>query len=83
MSSSPQVLVLRHILHKLIDKKDILGRTPLIYAAQSGHEALVRLLLERGADVEAKDRGGETALIYAAESGHEAVVRLLKSAGAS
>jgi ankyrin repeat protein len=43
----------------------------------------VRLLLDRGADVEAKEGGGQTALMVAAESGHEAVVRLLKSAGAS
>jgi ankyrin repeat protein len=43
----------------------------------------VRLLLERGADVEAKDKEGGTALNWAAGLGHEAVVRLLKSAGAS
>ena len=65
-------------LHKLADKKDILGRTPLIYAARSGHEAVVRLLLEHGADVEAKDKErGETALILAAGSGYEAIVRRL------
>jgi ankyrin repeat protein len=38
---------------------------------------VVRLLLERGADVEAKDKEGWTALIFALELEHEAVVRLL------
>jgi ankyrin repeat protein len=68
--------------HKLIEKKDILGRTPLIYAAFSGHEAVVRLLLDRGADVEAKAEDKWTALIWAAILGHEAIVRLLLDRGA-
>ena len=54
------------------------ARTPLSYAAESGHEAVVKLLIERD-DVEAdsKDFSGRTPLSYAAGSGHEAVVKLL------
>jgi hypothetical protein len=60
------------------DPKDGHGRTPLSYAAEYGHEAVVRLLVERD-DVEAdsKDEDGQTPLSYAAAHGHEAVVRLL------
>ena len=58
------------------------GGTPLIIAAYNGHEAIVRLLLEAGADKEAKDNDGFTPLINAAYNGHEAVVRLLLEAGA-
>jgi hypothetical protein len=47
------------------------------------HEAVVRLLLDRGADVDAKEKDRRTALMVAVGSGHEAVVQLLKSAGAS
>jgi ankyrin repeat protein len=73
----------KYSFHKLADKKDILGQSPLIYAARSGHEAVVRLLLERGADIEAKEKGrGWTALIWAAGVGHEAVMRLLLERGA-
>jgi ankyrin repeat protein len=60
------------------DPKDSDGRTPLSWAAERGHEAVVRLLVERD-DVEAdsKDQFGRTPLLWAVENGHEAVVRLL------
>jgi hypothetical protein len=53
------------------------GHTPPLSSSWSGHEAVVRLLLEQKADVDAKDTSGRTALSRAAEMGHEAVVRLL------
>jgi len=53
------------------------GRTALHYAASNGHEAIVRLLLERGADPEGGSHGHHTALRAAAENGHVAVVKLL------
>lgn len=41
-----------------IEAKDGYGWTPLLLAAQKGHEAVVRLLLEKGANIEAKGRDG-------------------------
>jgi ankyrin repeat protein len=43
-----------------------------------GHEAVVKLLLEKGADLESKDRYyGCKPLSWAVESRHEAIVKLL------
>ena len=60
------------------DVQSVHGRSPLSFAASSGHEAVVRLLLERvDVDADSKDKDGRTPLLRAAESGHEAVARLL------
>ncbi|KAJ4128287.1 hypothetical protein NW754_002279 [Fusarium falciforme] len=55
------------------------GQTPLSWAAEEGHEAAVRLLVDKGANIEAKDKFGRTPLSRAAGNGHEAVVKLLES----
>jgi ankyrin repeat protein len=37
------------------DSKDSYGRTPLSRAAENGHEAVAKLLLEKGAELESSD----------------------------
>jgi ankyrin repeat protein len=56
--------------------------TPLIHAAANGHVAVVRVLLEGGADVERGDRDNDTALNRAAREGRLEVCRLLLDGGA-
>ncbi|KAG8526619.1 uncharacterized protein KY384_008820 [Bacidia gigantensis] len=58
------------------------GWTPLLRAAEKGQEGIVRLLLDRGADIEAGNPTSRTALACATENQHEAVVDLLLSRGA-
>jgi ankyrin repeat protein len=65
---------------------------PTTYLQPAGHfrpvvleshaqEAIIKLLLERGADVESIDSSGQSLLSFAAENGREAVVRLLLATG--
>ena len=42
----------------------------MLYAAERGQEAVVKLLLEKGAEADSKDEGGRTPLSYAAEEGY-------------
>ncbi|EFW99839.1 ankyrin repeat-containing protein [Grosmannia clavigera kw1407] len=54
------------------------GQTPLSWAAENGHETVVRLLIATGyAQINSRDVCGRTPLFWAAENGYEAVVRLL------
>jgi hypothetical protein len=67
------------LMHE-INSRDNDGRTPLLWAAARGHEAVVRLLLDTGkADIDSKDRAGLTPLWWAAARGHEAIVKVLES----
>ncbi|MFH1117942.1 MAG: ankyrin repeat domain-containing protein, partial [Pseudomonadota bacterium] len=59
------------------------GRTALHLAAERGLSHVVRLLLDKGADVHWQTHSGRTALIEAAERGHLKIVTLLEEHGAN
>jgi ankyrin repeat protein len=60
------------------DSKGKDGRTPLWRVADDGHEVVVKLLLEKGAD---SDKDGQMPLWRAAGNRHEAVVKRLLEKG--
>lgn len=58
------------------------GWTPLHYAASGGHAAIIGLLLENSAYIDAESPNGTTPLMMAAMYGSEASVKLLLQEGA-
>jgi ankyrin repeat protein len=60
---------------------DPIGVTPLVSAAEGGHDLVVDLLLKAGADLRLQNARGETALMRAARCGHVTVVKRLLDAG--
>jgi hypothetical protein len=57
------------------------GDTPLMIAAMGGHNYLVRMLLEHGADPEIRNKGGTTALMRASARGRYETCRILIDEG--
>jgi ankyrin repeat protein len=66
-----------------VNTKTRYGATALSYACDRGNVELVKLLIERGANVNAQDSFyGATPLTWAADKGHAEIVRLLLEKGA-
>ena len=61
-----------------INERDILGRTPLAWAARNRHEEVVKMLLGREeVDPDVPDNDGQTPLSFAAEYGSKGVLQIL------
>nr|XP_036873551.1 ankyrin repeat domain-containing protein 29 isoform X3 [Manis javanica] len=59
------------------------GTTALFFAAQQGHNDIVRFLFEFGASTECRTKDGGTALLAASQYGHMRVVETLLKHGAN
>lgn len=68
------------VAHGASVQKD--GWSPLHYAATGGSAAIVKMLLSKGAPLEARSPNGSTPLMMAARYGNEAAVDALLAAGA-
>jgi hypothetical protein len=61
---------------------DAMEWSALHYAVFAGHENVARLLIERGADVNARSTNGSSILMMAAREGRDGLAKLLLGAGA-
>lgn len=57
-----------------VDKEN---KSPLHYAADNGHEDVVRSLLAENADINLQDKNNDTALSLAVQRGHRNVAKTL------
>jgi cytohesin len=65
----------------LVAGRDFLyRRTPLHWAANSGHAATVALLLAKGAAIDARDKAGQTPFDRATAMGHAEIAAMLRPA---
>jgi ankyrin repeat protein len=71
------------IANRLNQRIGFLGETPLHKAACWGHDAILQLLLNHGASVNAVNKEGDTPLHDAAREGHVDILQLLLNHGAS
>jgi ankyrin repeat protein len=67
---------------RLLEEANDKGARPIILAARFGQLGVVKLLIGRGADVNATGASGSTALHYASYYGHEETVAFLLDQGA-
>lgn len=65
-----------------LDRKNIGGWTPLMYASYIGHDNIANLLLEAGVDVNATTAKGLSPLMLAASCGNESIAYFLLQQGA-
>ncbi len=75
------VLLLDHGLFREhgagVNAKNNYGKMPLMLAVEEGHEAIVYLLLQHGATIEAPDRSGRTPIDVAVSKGYQIIEKLL------
>lgn len=67
----------------VLERGDTNGRTPLFLAAEHGHQRMVKLLLDKGVNVNADKDFYDNALYAASRKGHKQIVKLLLDAGAN
>ncbi|XP_005109444.1 uncharacterized protein LOC101860609 [Aplysia californica] len=65
-----------------LDRKNLGGWTPLMYACYIGHDNIVNLLIHAGCSKDVKNPRGHTPLMLAASCGNETVARTLVRNGA-
>jgi ankyrin repeat protein len=58
------------------------GQNAMMWAAAEGHTAVVKALLEAGADIHARSKSGFTPLLFSAQRGDTETTKLLLTAGA-
>jgi ankyrin repeat protein len=71
---SVRLLLLNPAARVLVNRADMMGRTPLMTACAAGVAEIGELLIRAGADLTAEDRNARTAMHWAASQGPSGVL---------
>jgi ankyrin repeat protein len=82
MGRAPLVKVLLEQQHIDLEAKDKHDNTALLAAAAGGYAEIVKLLIDKGADVNPQNDQGQTALDIATDQEFADIVTMLKEHGA-
>ncbi|KAI9697547.1 MAG: hypothetical protein M1820_007746 [Bogoriella megaspora] len=82
MARHGSTLLLNMLIYK-VSAKDETEDSLLHEASRIGSEAVMRILINNGADINLRNRGGDTPLHEASRTGYEIAVRLLIDSGAN
>lgn len=66
----------------LLELRDELGRTPLLYSTQLNRVEMAKILIESGADVNARDAKQDTPYLFAGAEGRNEILQLTLKNGA-
>ena len=64
-----------------VNSSDILGNTPLHYAALTGNKDIAKILIEKGGNAESKNNFGRTPLHYGARKGNHNIIEIFIKKG--
>jgi len=67
----------------MVNKQNVLGRTPLHYAAESGKTRLAKLLLKEKANINVIDKTGKSPLMLAVDNERPGMIKFLLKNGAN
>ena len=77
-----EVHIVKELLKMNTSVSGLQQMTPLLLAASNGHDAVVEMLLDAGADTEKRNAQGNTPLIWAAHNNRFSVCKILLDHGA-
>lgn len=66
-----------------VNEIDLYGQNPIYYAVRDGKTEVVRLMIEKGSDINLEDKYGQNCIFYSVREGHYEVTELLIENGAN
>ena len=66
-----------------VNEIDVYGQNPIYYAVREGRMEVVKLMIEKGSNINIEDKYGQNCIFYSVREGHYAMTELLIQKGAN